>query len=356
MSSPTEIPLYRPGRTVDDALAEHGLQSAVKLSSNELPWGAGPEVAELLADAVRASDGLNRYPDFGAAALRDAAASHHGTSVGRVAVGCGSSSLVGQLARACAGPGDSVVVPETTFGLYAIAAAQVGADVVQVPMRSWTADADALAGACDERTRLLFLANPNNPTSTAIGWDELRELAAAVPSTCVLVVDGAYVDFADRARIGDDVSLVDEHPNVAVLRTFSKAHGLAALRVGYMVGQEHLVAAVDRQASPFHVNALGQLAAAASLRDRERLTRRAETIVAERERVAGELAARGWDLPRSEANFLWIPTADAPALAAAREARSVITRPLPGGVRVTTGTREENDRFLEALDAVAGAA
>jgi histidinol-phosphate aminotransferase len=209
-----------------------------------------------------------------------------------------------------------------------------------------------MAAGADPSWRLVLLANPNNPTGTAVRTEDLRALADALDGSTLLVVDEAYREFVTDPDVPDAVELLGDRPNVCVLRTFSKAYGLAALRVGYLVGHPDVVAAVDRVLPPFAVNGPAQAAAIASLDHREEAMARVAAVVAERDRLAGELRARRFDVPDAQANFVWLACGDAAApLALALEQRGVVTRPFAGhGIRVTATDRAEGDRFLAALD------
>jgi len=342
------MPSYRPGRSAEVAMAEHGLDRAVKLASNELPFGPLPSVAAAIHDAV---GNTNRYPDHCADALRSALADRLGVTRDRVAVGCGSVGLIQQLALAFAGPGDEVAFAWPSFEAYPIVSQLVGAGVATTPLRRQTVDAGDLASSTSERTRLVLLANANNPTGTALRTDELLRLADTVPDDCLLVVDEAYHEFATGADVPDAFGLLGERANVAVLRTFSKAHGLAALRVGYMVAAPEVVVAVDKALVPFSVNSIGQAAALAALHAEGELASRVASVVAERDRVARQLRRRGHDVPDTQANFVWLPAGSTAAdVALKMERAGVVTRPFAGlGVRVTIGTPADNDRFLDAI-------
>ncbi len=347
-----DLPAYRPGRSAGAAMADHGLGSAVKLASNELALPPLPSVARAIEAAV---GGTTRYPDHGATALRRALAECLGVEPERVAVGCGSVGLLQQLALAYTGPGTEVLYGWPSFEAYPVFTGTTGATPVAVPLRRQTLDVDALVGALTPRTRLVLVANPNNPTGTALRRDALVRLADALPPGCLLVVDEAYREFVTGADVPDGLELLGHRPDVVVLRTFSKAHGLAALRVGYLVGDPAVVAAVDKVLVPFAVNGLGQVGALASLAASQEVADRVAGVVAERGLVAAALRDAGWGVPDAQANFVWLPAGQAAApLAAALEREGVVTRPFPGrGVRVTVGTASENDRFLTALAAVA---
>lgn len=340
------LPDYRPGRSVP---------GAAKLSSNELPWGPVPSVATALEAAAAAPQ---RYPDHRATLLRQCLAAHHGTTPEHVAVGAGAIGLLQQLAITFVGEGDEVVFGDPSFEAYPIFAQLAGGVGKGVALRHQSLDVRSLAGAVGPRTRLVLLANPNNPTGTAVAASEVEWLADVLPSTCLLVVDEAYREFVTGRHAASAAPLALNRPDVMVLRTFSKAHGLAALRVGWALGDPALVRALDRVLIPFSVGGLGQAAAVASLDARCEVAERVAAVVAERSRVAACLRESGWSVPMPEANFVWLPAAFAAvALGAALEGAGVVARTFPGaGVRVSVGSREDNDRFLRSFVEVAGGA
>lgn len=352
-ASVADLPLYRPGRSAEVAMAEHGVEDAVKLASNESALGPLPAAARAAAEAAEAA---NRYPDHLATALRRRLAEHVGVDVDRVAVGCGSVGLLQQLAIAYLEPGTHAAYGWPSFESYPIATRMTGATPVQVPLRRQTIDATALADAATAGWRLVLIANPNNPTGTAVRTADLVALADAIDPSTLLVVDEAYREFVTGADVPDAVAVLGDRPNVAVLRTFSKAYGLAALRIGYLIGPPDVVAAVDLVLPPFAVNGPGQAAALASLDHHDEAMVRVADVIVERDRVREELWRRGLPVPDSQANFVWLPCGDdAAALSLALERRGVVTRPFAGsGVRVTATTADEGDRFLRALDDARG--
>jgi histidinol-phosphate aminotransferase len=335
------LPGYVPGRSVP---------GAVKLASNETPLPPLPHVVEHI---TRAAQAANRYPDNWSSELTAALADRYRVPAEQVVVGCGSVSLCYQLGAAAAQPGDEVLFAWRTFEAYPIVSAISGADPVRVPLRDHVHDLDAMAARITERTRLIFVCNPNNPTGTAVLGEEMVRFLDAVPADVVVVIDEAYHEFVTDAAVPDAVTLLDRYPNVIVLRTFSKAYGLAGLRVGYGVsGNPEVPAALRQTQSPFAVTGLAQQAALASLEPEAeaQLLARVKDIVIERDRVHAELATMGYDLPPSQANFVWVPMGDATLPWAEGCAdRKVIVRPFAGsGSRVTIGTPDENDQFLAA--------
>ncbi len=328
-------------------MADHGIADAVKLASNELPWPPTPRV---LAAAAEAAAGAQRYPDARATAVREALAGAVGTGVERVAVGCGASGLLQQLALAYVEPGAEVVRGDPSFEGYPLYTRLVGGRDVAVPARRGVLDTDAMADAVTATTRLVLLAEPNNPTGTAVGADAVVALADRIPAHCLLVVDAAYREFAGGPDVATELAL--ERPNVVALRTFSKAHALAGLRIGWAVAHPDVIAALDAVLLPFAVGAPAQAAALASLAEPDEVERRVSAVVAERGRLEASLRGAGWDVTPSAANFVWLPGKGAAGLAERLERAGVVTRAFPGvGVRVSIGTAADNDRAVAAIGA-----
>jgi len=335
------LPAYVPGRKVPGAAV---------LASNESPYGLLPSVAAVLADQAA---GVSRYPDMTSTRLVEAIAAHHGVSAERIAVGAGSVEVCGQLASATVETGDEVVFGWRAFEAYPIITAVAGGTSVKVPLDAQHVhDVDAMIAAVTDRTRLVFLCNPNNPTGTAVGRDELLRLADAVPGDVLLVIDEAYREYVDPDAVPDAFGLLGDRPNVVVTRTFSKAYALAGLRVGYCIGSPDVALAVRKCQVPFSVSGLAQEAVIAALGDGEEVLRRAKLTVAERERVRGALLEQGYEVPASQANFVWLPLGDRSSdFAAHCLENAVVVRPFAGeGVRVTIGTDAENDQLLAATD------
>ncbi|MGY1772255.1 histidinol-phosphate transaminase [Blastococcus sp. SYSU D00813] len=353
------LPAYKPGRNPADLARELGVARAVKLASNEVAFPPLPAVVEALATAAAET---NRYPDNGAVVLTEALAARYGVEPAQVVPGCGAVMLCQQLAQSYNDPGSAIAFAWRSFEMYPLLAQVAGARSVPVPLvpgrpggPADTHDLEALAAAVDADTRLVFVCNPNNPTGTAVRRTALERFLDAVPADTLVVLDEAYREFVTDPDVPDGIELMRGRPNVAVLRTFSKAWGLAGLRVGYLVAEDPAVAdAVRRTHVPFSVSMVAQAAAVAALASEAEVRRRVAAVVAERERLTAGLRERGFDVPDSQANFVWLPTGERTAeLAAALEARGVITRPFAGeGVRVTVGAPEEDDVLLAALDAI----
>lgn len=341
-----DLPAYRPGKGAAQAEAEHGITDAIKLASNENP--APPHDAIVAAIAAAARD-ANRYADHRATAVRQALADRLGVDVAQVTVGNGTVGLLQQLCLAYVDPGDEVVYPWRSFEVYPVYTQLAGGVAVTVPLAPDLGyDVDGLVAAVTDRTKLMFLATPNNPIGTAMTTTELRHVLERVPDDVIVCVDEAYREFLDPG-FGDPVEkLLPVHPNVVVTRTMSKAHGLAGVRVGYAIGHPDVITTVDKTLVPFAVNGLAQAAALAALEHADDIERAVTAILAERARVEVELAAAGWTFPNHQANFVWLATGDrTDAVTLELERRGVVVRPFSGeGIRVTIGAPEENDRFL----------
>ncbi len=332
------LPVYIPGKTVP---------GAIKLASNETVFGPLPSVRAAIA---RATDEINRYPDNHCLELKAALAKHLGSDFTpeHVAVGCGSVSLCRQLVQITASAGDEVVFGWRSFELYPIQVQVAGAQPVKVPLTADTFDLDAMLAAVTDHTRLIFVCNPNNPTSTVVDPDALTRFVEAVPPDIVIVIDEAYVEYIRDGMLPDSLGLVRSHPNVVVIRTFSKAYGLAGLRVGYAVGDPDLIVALDKVYAPFTVSSIAQAAAIASLDVADELLARTDAVVAERTRVSDGLRAAGFTLPSTQANFVWLPLGPRTGnfVEEAANARVVVRQYGTDGVRVTVAAPEENDALL----------
>ncbi len=346
------MPGYTPGRSAAAAAADHGVFDAVKVASNELPFGPLPAVAGAISAGI---EDVALYADHRATAVREALAASLALDVDQVTVGAGSAGILQQILLAYVDPGEQVAMCWPSFEAYPMFAALVEAEQVRVPLHEQTFDLPALARAITDRTKVAFVTNPNNPTGTVVGTDDIVAFLEAVPERCLVVLDEAYAEFVTDPRVEDSTALLDRFPNLLVTRTFSKAHGLAGLRIGYAFGHPDVISIVDRTLVPFAVNELAQRAALASLGAHEEMAVRVATVVSERERVAAELRSTGWEVPDPQGNFVWLPTGTASArLGVELERHGVVARAFADvGVRVTTAAAATNDRFLAAFAAVA---
>jgi len=357
------IPTYEPGLTTAEVLARFGLDSAVKLASNESPFPPMPEVAAAVAGGV---DGLNRYPDGPARTLRRELAERHGVDPEQVAVGNGSCELLLLAGQALLDPGTTLVHASPSFGLYGHLAAAAGARAVEVPLADDEGhDLDTMAAAVDETTRLVIVCNPNNPTGVYRSADAIEAFLDQLPEDLPVLVDEAYNEFVTLPDRGRVLSMARHRPNLLVTRTFSKAHGLCGLRVGYAVGAPAWIGALDKVRQPFNTNALAQAAAVESFRRQAELDRRVRATIAERRALVDELEGEGWRVVPSEANFLLArpPAALGEGTRVHTELlrRGVILRDgtalgCPGLLRISVGTPEEHAEFRAARSDLSTAA
>jgi len=336
---------YQPGKSPSGPGGR-----SFKLSSNESPYGPLPSVLKVIAEAAGS---VNRYPDNGAVELTGAIAERFGVPVSHVAVGCGSVGVTAQLLQAVGEAGAEALYAWRSFEAYPYLSDLAGVTSVRVPLRDEAHDLPAMAAAITARTRLIFVCNPNNPTGTVLHRAELEDFLGRVPGDCLVVLDCAYAEYVRDADVPDAMDLYRGRPNVAVLRTFSKAYGLAGLRVGFLVAHEPVAAAARKTMLTFSVNALAQAAAIASLDCQAELLERVEAVTGERERVRRALLGQGWTVPPTEANFVWLRLADdTAAFARACDRAGVSVRSYDGeGARVSVGDHEANDVFLAVAKA-----
>jgi histidinol-phosphate aminotransferase len=330
------LPAYTPGKTVP---------GAIKIASNETVYGPLPSVR---AAIEKATDNANRYPDNGYRELRDHLAKHVDFPREQISAGCGSVSLCQQLIQITCSVGDEVVYGWRSFEIYPLQVRLAGATPVQVPLTDHTYDLEAMAAAITDRTRLVFVCNPNNPTSTVVDPAALTRFIETVPPDILIAIDEAYVEYIRDGMLPDSLGLVRQYSNVVVLRTFSKAYGLAGLRVGYAVGDPDVITALGKAYVPFSITSISQAAAIASLDAADELLARTDAVVAERVRVSAALRDAGYTLPPSQGNFVWLPLAERTAdfVTSAADARIVVRPYGEDGVRVTVTVPHENDAFL----------
>jgi histidinol-phosphate aminotransferase len=350
----SRIPHYEPGTSLDDAKARAETADAIKLASNESPRPPHPAVIDAVA---RAAAEAHRYPDPDARALRRAIADHHETDPARVAVSNGSCEILLAAALALCEEGDEILYAWPSFSIYPYLAPLCGAREIRVPLgEGYVHDLEAMREEVTAATQLLIVCNPNNPTATHLPAERIGAFVESVPDRTTIIVDEAYIEFQTNDDPDTTLDLLAKHPNVVLLRTFSKVHGLAGMRVGYALCSPQFRAAVDAVRQPFSVNALAQAAATEAIRHQDEVADRVEKNVIERVFVEEELREMGFSTAESQANFAWLDLGDldeeevVESLARA----GVAVRPGaplggPGHLRVTYGTRAENERFLEAL-------
>ncbi len=355
-----ELARYTPGKSLGQAQQESRM-SCIKMASNENPYGPSPRAVQAMQSVLTE---CNFYPDNDASELGQKLAERHNLQPEQVVPAAGSTALLGIITRTLLSPGLNAVTSERSFIIYPIATKAAGGRLIEVPMHDDAFDLDAIAAAIDRNTRIVFLANPNNPTGTLVPADELDRFLQKVPDHVIVVLDEAYYDFAQHfaAIRGVDYSrsldYVREGRKVVVLRTFSKAHGLAGVRVGYGLGPAALMSYFARMRTTFSVSAVAQAGALAALDDEAHTRKAVENNAVQAERLVGEISALGYRVAPTWANFLYCELGeDAAAIAKRFQAEGVIIRPLgawgaPTAIRVTIGTPEQNEIFLKAFQKV----
>ncbi|WP_433249264.1 histidinol-phosphate transaminase [Streptosporangium sp. CA-135522] len=343
------MPPYKAGKAVVSADGR-----SYKLSSNESPYEPLPSVVEAIS---KAATEIHRYPDPAATGLTNALAERYGVPPEHIALGAGSVTVAQQLFETVSEPGAEVIYAWRSFEAYPLLADLAGATSVRVPLLDETHHLDAMAEAITPQTRMIFVCNPNNPTGTVVHAAELEAFLNRVPENVLVVLDEAYREYVRDADVTDGLTVYRDRPNVAVLRTFSKAYGLAGLRVGYLIANEPVATAVRKTIVPFAVNHLAQAAAVASLAAEDELLERVDTVVKERTRVRETLVSQGWEVPVTEANFVWLRLGERTTeFAEACAVEGVAVRPFAGeGARISIGAPEANDTFLAAAAAFKGA-
>jgi histidinol-phosphate aminotransferase len=342
---------YKPGKPVEEVERELGITDSVKLASNENALGASPRAIEAAKKAV---ERMHFYPEGGAVVLTEMLARKLEVEPRQLVIGNGSNELIELLVRIFAGPGDEVVMSADAFLIYSIVTVAVGATPVKVAARAYTHDLEAMADAIGPRTKLVFLANPNNPTGTIFDRDAWARFLSRVRHDVVVVVDEAYVEYVDDPQAPDVLADLAEHPGLCVLRTFSKVYGLAGMRIGYAVSSAQIAGAMARLRQPFNVNAPAQAAAVAALQDVEHVER-SRALVSDARRVYAEaLDSLGVQWIASQANFVLVDVGDGDLITEAMLRRGVIVRPMraygmASKIRITFGTAEQNRRCLDAL-------
>ena len=343
---------YEAGKPIEEFVRERGIADVIKLASNENPFGPSPRAVEAMQAALHEA---HRYPDAAAFRLREKLAEVHGVPMDEILQGNGSNELLELLVQTFATPDDHIVFADPSFVVYRMASLSHGVPFTAVPLRDLTHDLPAMAAAVTPRTRVMFIANPNNPTGTYVGRAALEQLLREVPAEVIVAMDEAYFEYADAPDFPDALAFRDLRERLVVLRTFSKVHGLAALRVGYGIGPARLIDYMNRVRQPFSVGTLGQVAALAALEDSEHVERCVRLNRQERARLTQALAGMGVRVPPSQANFVFMELGR-PGREVYEQllAKGVIIRPFGDTrfVRVTVGTPEENDRFLKAFSEV----
>ena len=348
---------YEPGKPVEELERELGIQNAIKLASNENPLPPSDRVQQAI---IAALPHLNRYPDGSAYYLRQAVAKKHGFTPDQIMLGNGSNDLIELVVRAFMRPGDEAVVPHPSFVVYPMIVQAVGGVRVMVMLRDYRLDLEAMARAITPQTKVVFIANPNNPTATIVTRDEVAHFMARVPERTIVVFDEAYTEFAQGPDFPDVLAYVREGRKVLVLRTFSKASSLAGLRIGYTIGDADAIALMNRIRQPFNVNSLGQVAALAALDDDTHVLECVRMNEAGKAFLYDEFKTLGVKYVPSRANFILVDVGrNAADIYQKLLHEGVIVRPMTSfgmetALRITIGTPDENRRLIKGLRAVLG--
>jgi len=350
---------YQPGKPLAELEREYGIRNAVKLASNENPLGPSPAALKVIREQLH---DLARYPDGNGFALKAALASKHGVDVAQITLGNGSNDILELLARAFVTPDNEVIFSQHAFAVYPIVTQAVGARAVVTAAREWGHDLDAMLAAISDNTRLIFIANPNNPTGTWLSRQQLQLFLSRLPSHVVVVLDEAYFEYASDPAMGAEdypngMQWLSEYSNLVVTRTFSKAYGLAGLRVGYSISHAEIADLLNRVRQPFNVNSLALAAAEAALQDQGHLQNALACNVAGLQQYARAFTTLGLEYIPSIANFISVKVGEAATIYEQLLRQGVIVRPvanygMPEYLRITVGTAEENQRCIDALQQV----
>ena len=350
---------YQPGKPIEELERELGITGIIKLASNENPMGPSPQACRAVTDMMSE---LTRYPDGNGFTIKQALSKKLGVDSAQITLGNGSNDVLDLIARAYLTPESEAVFSKYAFAVYSISTQAVGAKAVVAAARGWGHDLDAMAAKISDRTRVVFIANPNNPTGTWLTRGELDTFLGKVPENVIVVLDEAYFEYMNEADYPDGIALLERYPNLVVTRTFSKAYGLASLRIGYGVSNFEVANILNRVRQPFNVNSLALAAATAALSDQEYLARSREMNLQGRALLERGLEQMGLEFIPSAGNFVTAhfdggAGKSASVIYEALLRQGVIVRPvanydMPNSLRISVGTELENNRFLEALDGV----
>ncbi|MGE5299784.1 MAG: histidinol-phosphate transaminase [Acidobacteriota bacterium] len=343
---------YVPGKPIEELERELGITDSVKLASNENPIGPSPVALKAIAGSL---GDLNRYPDGAGYYLKKALSEKLGVADEEIILGNGSNELLDMAAKTFMKDGDEAVMAVPSFVVYFMAVQGIGGRSVQVPLKDYTHDLAAMADAITPATKMVFIANPNNPTGTMNKKDEFDKMMERVPNDVLVVIDEAYYEYVSDPAYADSMKYLRSEKNVLILRTFSKIYGLAGLRLGYGIAKKELLADMNRLREPFNTNTVAQKAAIAALTDTDHVTRSRQVNEAGKDYLYRELRSMGVAFVPTEANFIYMPVEGSMALYEKLLKMGVIIRPMgPKAIRVTIGLPEENGRFIEALKTVTG--
>ncbi|MCE5198877.1 MAG: histidinol-phosphate transaminase [Armatimonadota bacterium] len=348
---------YVPGKPIEEVKRELGIDDVIKLASNENPFGPSPKAVEAIKNYA---EQISLYPDGSCFDLRKELANHLGVEPDMLIFGAGGDEVIFYLGMAFLEDGDEVVQADPNFAEYKAAATIMDCRTNMVPLQNWTHDLDAMLEKVNEHTKIFVITNPNNPTGTLVSADDVERVLDALPERCILFLDEAYYEYVDDPKYTRSVQWAKEGRNVLALRTFSKVYGLAGLRVGYGIGPKHIIESMERVRAPFNVNSVAQVAAIASLNDQNQVKRSREQNNRSKEYLYKELDTMGVAYTPTQANFLWVDTGqDCKKVFSDLMKLGVIVRTgdifdCPTHIRVTTGTDEQNERFINTLRQVLG--
>lgn len=348
---------YQPGKPISELERELGISNIIKLASNENPLGCSINAKEAIIEEL---DEISRYPDANGYYLKEAIANKLSISIDQITLGNGSNDVLNLIARTFAGPDSEVIFSQHAFVVYPIAAKVVGADAMVIPAKEFGHDLKAMTNAISDKTRLIFIANPNNPTGTCLYRDELKNFMDTVPENVIVVMDEAYYEYVDDDMYPQTIPWIEQYPNLIVTRTFSKAYGLAGARIGYSVSHKDICGLLNRIREPFNVNSFAMASATAALKDHQFLQ---QAVLLNREGMAfitEQLQQMGLNYIPSKGNFVTVDMGgDAAPYYQKLLHQGVIVRPvanyeMPNHLRVSIGLMSENERFIDALKLVLG--
>ena len=352
-----DLEVYKAGKPISEVKRELGLEEVIKLASNENPFGCSPLAKKELMEIIEESQ---MYPDAANFALKKKLGEKHGVNPNRIFCGTGSDSLIKVICNCFVEPGDECIVAEITFPRYDSCIKLMGGNTVRIPMKNNGLDIEAMVDAINEKTKIIWFCNPNNPTGTVFSKKDFEKVLDRIPEHVLIIMDEAYIEYVTREDFPDSLEYIDRYPNMLTLRTFSKAYGLASLRVGYGIASEELVGYFNRVIGPFDVNLYAQTAAVAALGDEEFLQKVYDENNKGKEYLYREFDKMGLEYAPSEANFVFVninvPTEE---VFDKLLRKGLIVRPghlldSPGYLRVTIGTMEQNERFIKALREILG--
>ena len=343
---------YKPGRPIEDVQREYGLDKVIKLASNENPLGYSKKVKKVLSNSL---DNLALYPDGNATALKAALSEKFNVPTDKILVPSGSDEMIDLISKAYISPEDEVIMADITFPRYIATTKMMGGTPVIVPLKDFTFDLDGILDKITDNTKLIWICNPNNPTGTMVTEKELMEFFDKVPENVLIAYDEAYREFVTREDYPmNSIKFTEKYPNILVMRTFSKAYGLAGIRVAYAIGDKDVIENINKVRGPFNVNTLGQIAAIAALEDEDFLEEIYNVNLEGKNYLYDEFKKLGFQFPESETNHIYVNVErDAQEIFVELQKRGVIIRPMGGTwIRVSIGTMEENRIFIEKLKEV----